>query len=252
MVQCNEMLHRSVIDRLLIRFLDTVNITNQPHSGRPRSTTQRENQYLTNWSLRQRRVTARQVCDHFLTTTGTLIFDQTVRNRFQANNLRPHRPAVRPPLLKRHQATRRHWCACHVCWQSAQWSSVLFSDESRFALQFSNGREWVYRCTGERFADVNVNQRLPFGGGSVMVCGAFSFNDRTFLYVLDGNLNGNRYLQEVIQSFVIVPQRIVASAMFQDDNARPHRSRVVADFLRQHNVNRMDWPQYLPDLNTVR
>ena len=113
-------------------------------------------------------------------------------------------------------------------------SSVLFSDESRFALQFSDGREQVYRLPGEQFADVNVNQRLPFGGGIVVVWGAFLLNDRTPAYVIDGYLNGNRYLQEVIQPFVI-------PLSFQDNNARPHRARVVTDFLRQHNVNRMDF-----------
>ena len=53
-----------------------------------------------------------------------------------------------------------------------------------------------------------------------MVWGAFSFNDRTPLYVIDGNLSGNRYLQEVIQPSVIPAlQRIGAAAMFKDDNA---------------------------------
>ena len=78
----------------------------------------------------------------------------------------------------------------------------------------------MYRHPEERFADVNVNQRLPFGSGSVMVWGAFSFNDRTPLYVIDGNLSGNRYLQEVIQPSVIPAlQRIGAAAMFKDENA---------------------------------
>ena len=110
----------------------------------------------------------------------------------------------------------------------------------------------MYRCPEERFADVNANQHLPFGGGSVMVWGAFLFNDRTPLYVIDGNLNGNHYLQEVIQPFVI-PEllRISAVAMFEDDNARPHHARVVTDFLRQNNVNRMDWSPYSPDLNPI-
>ena len=167
-----------IISRLWIRFLDIGNVTNRPRSRRSRSTTQREVRYLTNWTLRQRRVTVRQVRDHLRTTAGTLIRDQTVRNRLRANNFRPRRPVVRPPLLQRHRATRRDWCTRHVRWQRAQWSSVLFSDESRFALRFSDGRERVYRRPGERFADVNVNQRLPFGGGSVMVWGAFLFNDR--------------------------------------------------------------------------
>ena len=91
------------------------------------------------------------------------------------------------------------------------------------------------------------------GGGSVMVWGAFLFNDRTPLYVIDGNLDGNRHLLEVIQSFVIPAlQRIGAAAMFQDDNARPHHARVVTDFLMQHNVNRMDWPPYSPDLDPIK
>ena len=85
-----------------------------------------------------------------------------------------------------------------------------------------------------------------------MVWGAFSFNDWTSLYVADGNLNGNRYLQKVIQPFVIPAlQRIGAAAMFQDDNTRPHRARVFTYFVRQHNVNRMDWPPYSPDLNPI-
>ena len=206
---------QTVIGKLWIRFLDTGNVTSRLRSGRTRSTTQREDRYHTNWTLRQHRITARQVPDHLRTTTGTLISNQTVRNRLRANNLRPCRLVVRPPLLQRHRATRRDWCTRPVRWQRAQWSSLLFSDESRFALQLSNGRVRVYRCPEERFADVNVNQQLPFGGGSVKIWGAFSFNDRT-LYVIDGNLNGNRYLQEVIQPFVIPAlQRMVRRPCFK-------------------------------------
>ena len=150
-----------------------------------RSTTLREDRYLTNWTLRQSRVTDRQLRDHLRTTTSTLISDQTVRNRLRANNLRPRRPVVRPPLLQRHRATRQDCCTRPVRWQRAQWSSFLFSDESRFALQFNDDRERLYRRPGERFADVNVNQRLPFGGGSVMVWGAFLFNDWTPLYAIE-------------------------------------------------------------------
>ena len=110
----------------------------------------------------------------------------------------------------------------------------------------------MYRRPGERFADVNVNQRLPFGGGSVMIWGAFSFRERTPLHVINGNLNGNRYLREIIGPLVLpYLQRVGVGAVFQDDNARPHRARVVTDFLRQNNVNRMDWPAYSPDLNPI-
>ena len=40
-------------------------------------------------------------------------------------------------------------------------------------------------------------------------------------------------------------------AVYQDDNARPHRARGVNDFLQQSGVNRMEWPACSPDLNPI-
>ena len=40
-------------------------------------------------------------------------------------------------------------------------------------------------------------------------------------------------------------------AVFMDDNARPHRARIVDTCLRQHYVTRMDWPACSPDLNPI-
>ena len=40
-------------------------------------------------------------------------------------------------------------------------------------------------------------------------------------------------------------------AVFMDDNARPHRARIVDTCLRQHHVTRMDWTACSPDLNPI-
>ena len=79
----------------------------------------------------------------------------------------------------------------------------MFTDESRFSIQFNDGRVRVYRRPGERFADVNVRQRHRFGGGSVMGWGGISIHHRTPLYVVDGNLTGIRYLNEIIRPLVL-------------------------------------------------
>ena len=207
---------QSVNGRLWIRFLDTGNVINRSRSGRSRSTTQREDRCLINWTLQQRRVTVRQVRDHLRTTTGTLISDQTVRNRLRGNSLRPRGLVVRPPLLQRHRATRRNWCIRHVRWQRAQWSSVLFSDESTFALQFSDGRQRVYRRPGERFADVTSISYCRL----VVAVSWFGVPFRSMIGLLFMSLmvafkNGNRYLQEVIQSFVISALQRIGAALFK-------------------------------------
>ena len=95
--------------------------SNRPRSGRPRSTINREDRYITNMALRQRTTTARRLRDNLRTATGTRVSNQTIRNRLRANNLRCRRQAVRPPLLPRHRTARRHWCTLHLRWQRVQW-----------------------------------------------------------------------------------------------------------------------------------
>ena len=173
--------------------------------------------------------------------------DQTIRNHLRANNLRCRRQAVRPPLPPHHRTARRHWCTLHLWWQRVQWRRVMFTDESRFSIQFNNGGVRVYRRPGERFTDVNVRQHHQFGGGSVMVWGGISIHHRTPLYVVDGNLTGIRYLNEIIRPLVLPGlQQIGSGAVLQDDNAR-----VVTNFLRQQGIARMDWPAYSPDLAPI-
>ncbi|GFU67362.1 DDE_3 domain-containing protein [Trichonephila clavipes] len=36
-----------------------------------------------------------------------------------------------------------------------------------------------------------------------------------------------------------------------DDNARPHRARIVEEYLEDHGLERMEWPARSPDLNPI-
>ncbi len=74
----------------------------------------------------------------------------------------------------------------------ALWRSVLFTDESRFSLYRADGRQRVWRCVGERFADVNVVDRVAHGGGGVMVWAGVCYGQRTQVHFIDGILNAQR------------------------------------------------------------
>ena len=39
--------------------------------------------------------------------------------------------------------------------------------------------------------------------------------------------------------------------VLQDDNARPHRARIVQQFLQQNNMDHLDWPARSPDLSPI-
>jgi hypothetical protein len=45
---------------------------------------------------------------------------------------------------------------------------------------------------GEWFADVNFVNRVPHGGGDVMVWASISYGQQTQYHFIDGNLNAQR------------------------------------------------------------
>ena len=67
-----------------------------------------------------------------------------------------------------------------------------------------------------------------------------------------GTLTGQRYIDSILDTQV----RLYAGAVgdqfiLMDDNARPHRARVVQDYLERETIERMDWPARSPDINPI-
>ncbi|GFY06740.1 transposable element Tcb2 transposase [Trichonephila clavipes] len=58
------------------------------------------------------------------------------------------------------------------------------------------------------------------------------------------------YADEILRPHVIPYAGAIGdSFVFQDDNARPHRARLVENMLEAETIQRMEWPAYSPDLN---
>ena len=84
-----------------------------------------------------------------------------------------------------------------------------------------------------------------------MIWAEISATAKTDLVFIDENLNGQRYINEVQTPHVLpfLRQMPVHVPTVQVDNARPHRARIVTDFIHRNNVNRIARPVVLPDLS---
>ena len=85
-----------------------------------------------------------------------------------------------------------------------------------------------------------------------MVRGGITAHGKTDLVIVDGNLNSRRYIDEILRP-VVVPyiQNMGQGALFQDDNARPHRARIVDAYLQQEQFIRVDWQACSLDLSML-
>ena len=220
---------QSVISRAWTRYQQTGRVNRRHAGGRQRATTAAQDRYLMTSAARNRFANATRLQRNLREATGTTISTQTVRNHLHDAGFRACRPAVRVPLIGRHRQERRQWCQDHVVWTQADWASVLFTDESRFCLDFHDGRNQVWRRRNERYCDATVVEHDRYGGGSVMVWAGISVSGRTDLYVIqNGSLTGVRYRDEILHAIV-----------------RPYAGATGPDFIL------MDWPALPPDLNPI-
>jgi len=151
-----------------------------------------------------------------------------------------------------HPQAHLQLCRQHRQWNLNMWGNVMFSDESRLCLQKLDGRVKVWRRHEEHNADCCTNRVTAFGGGSVMVWGAISITGKTRLVIIKGHLNAVRYRDEILQPVAIAYlHNRGPNSIPQDDNARPHRARVITDYLQNVGVERMEWPAKSPVRNPI-
>ncbi|GFS81381.1 zygotic DNA replication licensing factor mcm6 [Trichonephila clavipes] len=157
------------------------------------------------------------------------------------------------PLTPRHRAARRRWAAEHRDWEQHDWRQVLFTDESRFSLDCDTRRVLVWRDRGTRNNPAFVHERSQYRRAGRMVWGGISIGGRTDLHIIrNGTLTGRRYADEILRPHVIpYAGAIRDSFVFQDDNGRPHRARLVENMLEAETIQRMECPTCSPDLNPI-
>ncbi|XP_065939372.1 uncharacterized protein [Magallana gigas] len=152
--------HRNIIQLLWSRFQQSGNTQDRLRSGRPRVTTRQQDNHIRLVHLKNRFQTAGLTARSIPGLRP--ISPRTVRTRLCEQIIGPRRPAVRPVLLQRHRIARLAWCT-HLRFRIQDWANILFTDESRFHLNSSDGHCRVYRRVGERYQDDCVVQRRQFG-----------------------------------------------------------------------------------------
>ncbi len=159
---------------------------------------------------------------------------------------------VKPLLNQRQRQRRLTWAKEKKNWTVAQWSKVLFSDESKFCISFGNQGPTVWRKGGEAHRPSCMKSSVKFPQ-SVMIWCAMSSAGVGPLCFLKTNVTAPVY-QEILEHFMLPSADKLygdADFIFQQDLAPAHTAKSTKSWLNDHGVGVLDWPANSPDLNSM-
>uniref|UniRef100_A0A9J8BUH5 Transposase Tc1-like domain-containing protein n=1 Tax=Cyprinus carpio carpio TaxID=630221 RepID=A0A9J8BUH5_CYPCA len=154
--------------------------------------------------------------------------------------------SCRIPLVKallNHRQHQRHltWTKEKNNWNVAQWSKVLFSDESEFWISFGNQGHRVWRKGGEAHSPRSLKSSVKFPQ-SVMIWGAMSSAGVGPLCFLKTKVTAPVY-QEILEHFMLPSADQLfedADFIFQQDLAPAHTARSTKSWLNDHGVGQKE------------
>ncbi len=135
--------------------------------------------------------------------------------------------ATKPLLNQRQRQKRLTWAVEKNNWTVAQWSKVLFSDESKCCISFGNQAPRVWRKSGETPNPCCLKSSVKFPQ-SVMIWAAMSSAGVGPLCFLKSTVNAAIY-QDILEHFMLPSADKLygdADFIFQQDLAPAHTAKV--------------------------
>ena len=117
--------------------------------------------------------------------------------------------------------------------------------------QFTCRKRLERRPVGARYEDRYTIQTMKHPP-SIMVWGAMSARGTAGLYFLQPGttMNGTKYL-DLLKDKLEIHMNVHECNVFMHDGAPCHRAKSVKSFLREKNIDFLDWPGNSPDLNPI-
>lgn len=133
------------------------------------------------------------------------------------------------------------------------WKNILFTDESRYNVFGSDGRQMVWRKPNTELKKENLQPTVKFGGGSVMVWGCFSAAGVGNLHFIEGKMDKMVYISLLKQNLPESTARlgIKDSFVFYQDNDPKHKAYDTRQWLLYNCPRVIETPAQSPDINPI-
>jgi len=236
------------------KYEETSKVEDKQRSGRPRKLNERNERTIIRRLMTNECSNAVQLKKSLQINDEINVSSNTVRRALKRNGLSARVKRKKPLLSKKHRENRLKFAKRFKDWTVSDWNRVVWSDESKFQIFGSDGREYCWKRQGETLKDAHIKPTVKFGGGSVFVWGCFTSSGVGFLCKIDGGLDAELYCQILSEDFMETLRYYdlsVSDVIFQQDNDPKHTALLTKQWFEDNNVEVLPWPPQSPDLNPI-
>ena len=195
LVAKREDVHYSTVSRIYKSYLKTGSYQNKPKTGRSKTFSSRGERQIVRMITSNNYQTAVDAQSSLKTNNNMDVSANTVRRILTRSGLKAHIKRKKPLLQKKHRQARLSFAKKYQHWTEQDWSKIIWSDESKFMIFGSDGKQYCWRRPSESLQDKNVTPTVKYGGGSIMVWGCMTFHGIGYLCRIDNGLDSELYCQ---------------------------------------------------------
>jgi transposase len=242
------------IQKICKRVRETNSFKDRPKTGRPQKLSPR-NQRLALKILKKKQATTAEGVSRVLGEEHNInVSRKTIARAFNRHGFVSRIKKKKPKLTEKHKKARLDWAKKHESWTAEEWSQVVWSDESKFNVLNSDGKEYFWTDHPEILTENSITHTLKFGGGGVNVWSCITWQGFGFSCKIDETLDAELYsniLKEELMQTLEYYNLDINTTIFQQDNDPKHTSNLAKQTLRDLKLKVMEWPSQSPDLNPI-
>jgi len=249
-----EGIHHSTVARVRKQWQQTQSCQDMPRTGRPRAVSEYCKRWIARLVTSGRCRTAVDAQQLLWESERENVSAETVRRIFRHSGLVSRIKRRKPLLLPRHIRARYQFAKKYADWTAVDWRRVICSDESKFNVFGSDGRQYYWKKPSAPPSAAHVQPTVKHGGGSIMVWGCLTAQGVGNLCRIDGGLDAELYcriLDEDLKGTLDWYHLDSKEMIFQHDNDPKHTAKRTKQWFEDNHIRVLDWPAQSPDLNPM-
>ncbi|CAK9827632.1 Transposable element Tcb1 transposase [Anthophora retusa] len=191
---------------------------------------------------------------HLHTHCNINVSAETVRRTLRDVGMHGRMKIKIPLLTKRHKKIRLEFARKYENFTEADWSKVIWSDETKIDYFGSDGREWTWKSPGQQLQSHHVHRTIKFGGGHIMIWSCMTSEGVGCVDKIEGTMTAKSYIKILENSLLISLEKwgkTIPDVIFQHDNDPKHKANCTKQWLVTQGFQVLDWPPQSPDLNPI-